>query len=111
MVLYIFYIGDWIVPWLAGEPFMEKPPVFFITAALMKRLFSPWLMPLHLAMASAALYVGIAFLFTFLHGKDAGRARKGAAATLGLMGCVGVLYRAHSAITDTALWAGFVIAC
>lgn len=112
MVKHIFDTGDWIVPRLAGEPFMEKPPVFFITAALAGRLFSPWLMPLHQAMAlAAAFYIGLTFLFAFLSGREASGARTGSAAVLGLMGCIGFLTRGHSSITDTALWAGFAIVC
>jgi hypothetical protein len=38
--------GDWLVPTLAGEPFMDKPPLFYWTAALFAKLFSP-LLPLH----------------------------------------------------------------
>jgi 4-amino-4-deoxy-L-arabinose transferase-like glycosyltransferase len=33
LVLHILQTGDWVVPTLAGEPFMEKPPAFFVTAA------------------------------------------------------------------------------
>ena len=38
--------GDWLTPTLAGEPFMGKPPLFYWTAALFAKLFSP-LLPLH----------------------------------------------------------------
>lgn len=34
IVYHILQTGNWIVPTLAGEPFMEKPPLFYITAAL-----------------------------------------------------------------------------
>ena len=33
--------GDWIVPMLAHEPFMEKPPLFFLSAAGLASIFSP----------------------------------------------------------------------
>lgn len=111
LVKHVVDTGDWIVPNLTGQPFMEKPPVFYITAALLGRLLSPWLMPLHQAMAlAAAFYMAATFLFTFLSGREIGGTRTGAAATLALMGCIGLVYRAHSAITDTALWAGFAVA-
>ena len=35
--------GDWVVPRLAGEPFMEKPPLFFIVCGLMGMWLSPLL--------------------------------------------------------------------
>src|SRR3954465_2352736 len=33
--------GNWLVPMLAHEPFMEKPPLFYWTAAVSAWLFSP----------------------------------------------------------------------
>src|SRR5260363_31123 len=38
--------GDWGIPVNAGQPFMEKPPLYAWVAAGFARLFSPWL-PLH----------------------------------------------------------------
>ena len=33
IIYHIWGSGDWVVPILAGEPFMEKPPLFYISAA------------------------------------------------------------------------------
>jgi hypothetical protein len=41
MVYHILQTGDWVVPTVAGEPFMEKPPLYYVTAAFFARLFSP----------------------------------------------------------------------
>ncbi|HXD51395.1 MAG TPA: glycosyl transferase, partial [Burkholderiales bacterium] len=38
--------GGWVVPMLAHEPFVEKPPLFYLSAAAIAKLFSP-LLPLH----------------------------------------------------------------
>lgn len=104
--------GDWVVPTLTGEPFMEKPPIFFITAAVFATLFSPWLMPMHQAAALASvLFSGLTLIFVHLAAKEAGGRRAGMAAMLGLLGCIGFIVRSHSLITDTALWSGFAIAC
>src|SRR5919201_1888811 len=46
LVYHIVQSGDWVIPTLAGEPFMEKPPVFYVTAALFARLLSG-VLPLH----------------------------------------------------------------
>lgn len=112
LVNHIVQTGDWVVPTLAGEPFMEKPPVFFITAALFAKLLSPWLMPLHQAAGLATvLYIGLTVLFSYLAARESGGRRMGAAAALGLLGCLGFLVRAHTVITDTSLWCGFAMAC
>jgi len=46
LVYHIVHSGDWVVPTLAGEPFIEKPPLFFVTAALFAKALGRW-MPLH----------------------------------------------------------------
>src|SRR5256885_16383596 len=43
LVWHILKTGDWVVPTLAGEPFMEKPPLFYLTAAGLAKLALPWL--------------------------------------------------------------------
>ena len=111
LIQHIFDTGDWVVPTLTGEPFMEKPPVFFITAAVFAKLFSPWLLPLHQASSLAViLYISLMFLFVYFAGKEMGGPNTGATAVLCLIGCIGLLVRAHSVITDTALWCGFAMA-
>ncbi len=103
--------NDLVVPRLVDDPFMEKPPIFFASAALLAKAVTPWLMPLHQAAAlAAALYLAAMLLFTWLAGKEAGGGGEGTVAALALLGCVGLTVRAHSAITDTALWCGFAVA-
>lgn len=111
LVNHMTQTGDWIVPTLAGEPFMEKPPIFFLTASLFAKLLSPNGIPLHQAAALAtALYMALLFVFSYLSGKEANGTRGGMICALGLMGCVGLTVRAHSTITDAAMWCGFAIA-
>src|SRR5258708_19976731 len=49
VVNHIVQTGDWVVPHLAGEPFMEKPPLFFVTSAAFIRLLPTLLSPPHAA--------------------------------------------------------------
>ncbi len=46
VVQHILDTSDWLVPTLAGEPFMEKPPLFYWVASGFAYLLSGWL-PLH----------------------------------------------------------------
>lgn len=103
LVFHILDTGDWIVPTLGGEPFMEKPPLFYITAALFAKLFGG-LLPLHdAARLASALYVGLSLYFV------AKAARSGAAA-LWLAACLGYVHHAHLLITDNSLVAGMAMA-
>lgn len=91
------------MPTLAGQPFVEKPPLFFWTAAIFARLFG-WALPLHdAARLASAFYVALTLWFTYL---TAGRR---IAAPLLLAGCLGYLQHAHQLITDDALMAGIAI--
>src|SRR5436305_5591196 len=59
LVHHILQSGDWVVPTLAGEPFMEKPPLFYLTGAFFAHLFGA-LMPLHDAARLACIsYAGL----------------------------------------------------
>jgi 4-amino-4-deoxy-L-arabinose transferase-like glycosyltransferase len=103
LVYHIVQSGDWLVPTLAGEPFMEKPPLFFWTAALFARSFGG-VLPLHDAARLASVFsVLVALLFTWL------AADRRVAAPLLLAGCLGYLQHAHQLLTDNALLAGMAI--
>src|SRR5436309_1561230 len=109
LVNHILQTGDWVVPTLAGEPFMEKPPLFFVSAAMFVRLFGSLLTPHDAARLASALFVGLSLLFAALtacrlYGND-----RALACALILVGCIGDLQPAHLLITDNALVAGISI--
>jgi 4-amino-4-deoxy-L-arabinose transferase-like glycosyltransferase len=110
LVYHIVQTGDWIVPTLAGEPFVEKPPAFFIIAALFANAFSSWL-PLHDgARIATAFFLALICLFTALARQALNNNDKGTLAVLILLGCLGLPVRAHQLITDVALLCGFAMA-
>ena len=98
--------GAWLVPTLAGEPFMNNPPLFYWTAALFAKLFSP-LLPLHDgARLASGFYTALTLLFTGLAGRKLYGENRGWAAAIILIGCLGMLVRAHEMTADLALLAG-----
>ncbi|HXZ26123.1 MAG TPA: phosphatase PAP2 family protein, partial [Nitrospiria bacterium] len=101
---------DWVVPMLTGEPFMEKPPLYYLTATVSMRWFSPWLPPHDAARLTSGLYVIIVFLFTGLAGRELWGKGYGLAAGLILAGCIGLWQQAHKLVTDVALLSGFAMA-
>ena len=88
---HILRTGDWVVPHVADLPFVEKPPLMHLLAALLAWLASP-LLPLHDgARLAAGVCVGLSFYFTMrtaamIWGNDA--ARPALALTLGSLGLV-----------------------
>lgn len=97
----------WLVPHLAGEPFLAHPPLYYWIAAAGGKALG-WLLPLHDAMrlasaAAAALYLwGMAAAARILFEPDT----RGAAVLLAL-GCLGLLVHAHDAQPALALLAAF----
>jgi 4-amino-4-deoxy-L-arabinose transferase-like glycosyltransferase len=101
--------GDWALPIIAGEPYLERAPLFFWVAAAFAKVFGSWL-PLHdAARLASGLFMAITMgsvhvAATALHGPRAGRI-----AVLLLIGCLGLLIRAHEMSTDLAGLAGVAV--
>ncbi|HKQ25800.1 MAG TPA: glycosyltransferase family 39 protein [Burkholderiales bacterium] len=109
VVYQLMQSGDWVVPMLAGEPFMEKPPMIYMTAALFGAVFSP-VLPLHDATRLVAgAFMGVTLFFTALTAKELYGGNKTWMAALMLLGCGGLLVRGHQLISDVALLAGLAI--
>lgn len=98
--------GDWLVPTLAGVPYMDKPPLFYWTAALFAKLFSPLLQLHDGARLASGFYSALTLLFIGLTGRRLYGENRGWAAAIILIGCLGMLVRAHEMITDLALLTG-----
>ncbi len=110
LVYHILRTGDWVVPTLAGEPFMEKPPIFFVLAAMFAHVLEPWL-PLHDgARMATALCMGLSFLVVGLTGRELYSNGRGWLAVLVFLGSIGLVERAHAMITDIAQLTGFALA-
>ncbi|MDP2239945.1 MAG: glycosyltransferase family 39 protein [Burkholderiales bacterium] len=110
LVYEILQGGSWVVPTLAGEPFMEKPPLFYLSAAAAAWLFSPPLAPHDAARLATGFYMVLTFLFTGLAGRELYGKNHGAVSALLLLGTLGLVVRTHQLITDVALLAGFAAA-
>ena len=110
MVLHILESGDWVVPTLAGEPFMEKPPLYYLTAAATSYIFSPVLSLHDGARMATFLFMALTLAFTALAARKLFGAGHGERAMLLLLGSFGLAPHAHEMITDIALLSGFAIA-
>lgn len=92
--------GSWLSPTLAGEPYLNHPPLYYWVGALLIRV-SFGLIPHHDAarLASglfmAATFWGLALASRHLYGERTSRL-----AVLILIGCVGLVIRAHEMSTD-----------
>ena len=110
--------GDWIVPRLAGEPWLDDPPFFHWLALAFAKVFGG-LLGFHNAVRLASGVSMLAALwFLYLAARHSALARSatagdeaaqvaerrgaGAAATLLLVGSIGLIMHAHEAVPDLA---------
>ena len=101
--------GQWIVPTLAGEPFMEKPPLFVVTAAFFAQLTRGFL-PLHDgARLATLLYVSLTLLFLGRTGRELNGKGFAWLPALLLVGAVGMAETAHRLLVDNALLCGLAM--
>lgn len=106
LVNHILQSGDWLVPTVAGEPNMDKPPLFYMTAAIFAKLFHPMLAPHDGARLASGFYTALTLFFTGLAGRELFGSGRGWAAAIILIGCLGMLVTAHQLVTDLALLTG-----
>jgi len=101
--------GDAVVPRMAGEAFMEKPPLYYWVAGALATVTSP-LLPLH---DGARLATGVFVLLACAALAQCGRrwvdAQHGRTAVCVLLACFGLAGYAHLMLTDTALLAGIAL--
>ena len=102
--------GDWVVPRIAGEPWLEDPPFYHWLALVFAKAFG-WLLGFHNAArlaSGASMLAALWFLYLAArHSAPAGsevaaRRGAGAAATLLLVGSIGLMVHAHEAVPDLA---------
>jgi 4-amino-4-deoxy-L-arabinose transferase-like glycosyltransferase len=89
---------------------MEKPPLFFISAALFAQAFGSVLALHDAARLACAFYAGVTLLFLWLAARALYGREAALAAVLVLMGSIGYFHTAHLLVTDNALVAGTAIA-
>jgi 4-amino-4-deoxy-L-arabinose transferase-like glycosyltransferase len=109
IVYHLNHGGHWLYPTLGGEPYFNTPPFYFWVAALIQRVFEGWVNPADAARLASGLFMTLTFIVTALGGYTLFGTRAMRASVILLMGCVGLLLRAHemsshlSWITGTAM--------
>jgi len=102
--------GEWIVPMLAGEPFLERGPLYFWVAALTSKLFG-WLLPPHdAARLATGVFMATTLAFVSFAARRLSGDRGERIGVLLFIGCIGLLIRAHEMNSDLAGLTGVAIA-
>lgn len=111
IIQHMLETGDFVVPTNAGQPFMEKPPLYAAVATSLAWLLQR-VMPLHdAARLASALFAALAFGFIARAARSASRAERWLdLRVLGPVvlsaGTLVVVKHVHDMMTDVALFAG-----
>lgn len=108
LVRHMMANGNWLTFHLPDEAAFASPPLFYMTAALFGKLFTP-LFSLPDAMRLATgFYMGLSLVFIALAGRTL--YGMGRYTVLILAGSLGLMGHAHQLIPDSALFAGCAVA-
>ena len=102
--------GRWIVPYLAGEAYLEDGPFHYWIAALTAKLFGLILAPHDGARLASGVMMAAMLAFVHLAGRELYGRTGGIAAVLVLLGCLGLLAHAHETLGEISMLAGQALA-
>jgi len=102
--------GDWLQPTLAGEPFVDRPPLAYAAAAVSERIFSPVLPAHDAARLAAGAMLALTLVFLGATARELhGRSLRWLPVLI-LVGSVGLWDRAHQMSPEMGLLLGVAIA-
>lgn len=100
--------GHWLLPSVQGLPYLEHSPLYYWVAAVLVKLLSPWLLPLHdAARLATPLFMALALAFAGGIGRELLGRRHGRSVVLILIGCLGLIVTGHEMNPAVAGFAGF----
>src|SRR3989454_10421086 len=102
--------GRWIVPYLAGEVYLEDGPFHYWVAALTAKLFGLVLPPHDGARLASGVMMAAVIAFVHLAGRELYARTEGMSAALALLGCLGLLVHAHETLAEISMLAGQALA-
>lgn len=102
--------GNWLVPTLAGEPFVDRPPLAYAVAALFGNALSPLLPPHDAARIAAGAMLALTLALLAAAARELyGRNHRWLPILL-FVGTVGLWDRAHQLSPEMGLLAGIALA-
>jgi 4-amino-4-deoxy-L-arabinose transferase-like glycosyltransferase len=110
LVYQLLQSGDWVVPAIAGEPRLQNPPLFALSAAALAKALGG-VLPLHdAARLASGLYTVLTFALVGLTARELIGPGRGRLAVLSLLGCLGLAVPAHMLVSDVAQLTGVALA-
>lgn len=101
--------GSWATPSMAGEPFLKKPPLYYLSAAAFAKAFSPLLATHDAARLATGLWMALTLLLVGMSGRELWGVGSGRQATLIFLSSIGLVFSAHTLNPDVAGLTGYAM--
>ncbi|HSI95521.1 MAG TPA: glycosyl transferase [Methylophilaceae bacterium] len=102
--------GDWLVPFVAGLPSLEYPPLYYLSAAFSAKLFASWL-PLHDgARLITGVWMALTLLMVGMSGREMWGKGGGRQTTFIFLSSIGLFFSAHLLSPEVAGLPGYAMA-
>ena len=110
VVTQMLHSADWIAFSIAGEPFPGHAPLYYWAAAIDVKLFGWLFAPHDAARLTSAFFMAATFGLVAAAARELMDERAMRASVLLLLGCVGLLARAHEMVPDLSGVTGLALA-
>lgn len=102
--------GNWAIPAIAGLPTLKNPPLYYLSAAGIAKLLSPWL-PLHdAARLATGLWMALTLLLVGMTGREMWGKGAGRQTTFIFLGSIGLFFSAHLLNPEVSGLTGYAMA-
>lgn len=101
--------GDWAAPSMAGEPFLKKPPLYYLSAAVFAKAIFPLLAPHDAARLATGFWMALTLLLVGMTGRELWGLGSGRQATLIFLSSIGLVFSAHTLNPDVAGLTGYAM--
>lgn len=110
IVLNMLRGGDWLIPHVGADPFLEKPPLMFWSAALTARLFGGILSTVDAARLAVVGWMVLTVLAIAWAARSMYGRQRGWLAVMLALGAIGIWQHSHKLIPDISQLAGATLA-
>lgn len=102
--------APWWLPRLAGEPYLQYSPFYYVLPYVLAKIFSPWLLSFHdAARLSTPIFMSLALWCVGLVGRDLIGKRHGRSAVLIMIGSLGLFGLGHELTPAAALFFAYCL--
>lgn len=109
VIKHVFEGGDWTVPLMAGTPYLDKPPLYYLSAAAIAKPLSS-LLPLHdAARLATGIWISLTLLLVGMAGRELWGVGSGRQSTLIFLSSIGLVFSAHTLNADVSTLCGYAM--